>query len=226
MNLEVEDTGCGISEEDLKCIGSAYVQLGSKVSRNGGTGLGLAICRQLADVMGGGLSVKSELGKGSTFSVTIPSVMVAEKGNGERGTGNGEISNIQHPISNSQFAVRRILIVDDSKMNLMVLKARLKKMGDFDISLASDGHEALDLLAEPGDKPFDLVLTDMWMPQLDGAGLVKAVRANPALAGMRVVVVTADVEFRHKYAGIGFDGILLKPITSDKLAEVLFGEGR
>ena len=158
--------------------------------------------------------------------------MVAEKGNGERGTGNGEVSNIQHPISNSQFAVRRILIVDDSKMNLMVLKARLKKMGDFDITLASDGQEALDMmttldmLAATNARPFDLVFTDMWMPRLDGAGLVKAVRANPALAGMRVVVVTADVEFQSKFADIGFDGILLKPITSDKLAEVLFGEGR
>ena len=232
FRLEVEDTGCGISEEDLKSIGAAYVQLGSNISRNGGTGLGLSICRQLAAAMGGELDVKSELGKGSTFSVAIPGVKVAV---GDKCS----ISNIQHPTSNSQFpipnsqfAVRRILIVDDSKMNLMVLKAHLKKMGNFDIALASDGKEALDMmttldmLTSLNAQPFDLVLTDMWMPQLDGAGLVKAMRANPALAGTRVVVVTADVEFQDKYAEMGFDGILLKPITADKLAEILFGGGR
>ncbi len=63
----------------------------------------------------------------------------------------------------------------------------------------------------------------MWMPRLDGAALVKALRADPALAGLRVVVVTADVEFRAKFAKLGFDGILLKPITTEKLAQTLEG---
>ena len=64
------------------------------------------------------------------------------------------------------------------------------------------------------------------MPHLDGTGLVKAIRADPALAETHVVVVTADVEFRASFAAIGFDGILLKPVTRDRLAKVLAKEGR
>ena len=117
----------------------------------------------------------------------------------------------------------RILVVDDAKMNRMVLKALLEHLGQTDVAFAADGEEALACLRAPGERPFDLVLTDMWMPRLDGAALVKALRADPALAGLRVIVVTADVEFRAKFAKLGFDGILLKPITTEKLAQTLEG---
>ena len=225
FRFEVEDTGCGIGEEDLKHIGSAYVQVGAKDSRNGGTGLGLAICRQLVAAMGGSLGVKSALGKGSTFTVTIPGVTVA--GNGERGMGNGERGMGNGETGDSAPAVPvsatppRILVVDDSKMNVMVLMALLKHLGDFDIASAADGQEALEVLKSPASGRFDLVMTDMWMPRLDGAGLVKAIRADPALSGVRVLVVTADVEYQTKAAEIGFDGILLKPVTREKLAAAL-----
>ena len=82
------------------------------------------------------------------------------------------------------------------------------------------------MLKSKGEKSFDLVLTDMWMPMLDGVGLVKAIRADPALSGMRVVVVTADVEFRAKFAEDGFDDILLKPVTRDNLVELLAKEAK
>ena len=119
--------------------------------------------------------------------------------------------------------MRRILLVDDSRMNLMVLQAFLKHLGQFEIALAADGREALDLLRTPGTAPYDLVLTDMWMPNLDGEGLVRAVRADPALASLRVVIVTADVELQSQAAAMGFDGILFKPVTSAKLAHILAG---
>ena len=106
-------------------------------------------------------------------------------------------------------------------MNLMVLKALLKQLGSFEIALASDGNEALKALKASGDVPFTLVLTDMWMPNLDGEGLLKAIREDPALADLRVVVVTADVELRTKGVEMGFDDILLKPVTSESLAKVL-----
>ena len=105
----------------------------------------------------------------------------------------------------------------------MVLKAHLKRLGDYEIALAMDGQEALAALEAADEKPFDLVFTDMWMSNLDGEGLVKAIRANPALATVRVIVVTADVEIRDKAAELGFDGILLKPITSESLAHILNG---
>ena len=225
LRVEVEDTGCGISEEDLARIGSAYVQVGSKMSRNGGTGLGLAICKQLTAAMGGRIDVESELGKGSTFTVTIPGVKVVESEVGENSSSSRKDAGIHTPTQNSNSHLR-ILIVDDSKMNVMVLKAQLKNLGQFEVASAGDGQEALELLRSRGAKSFDLVLTDMWMPMLDGSGLVKAIRADPALSGMRVVVVTADVEFRAKFAEDGFDDILLKPVTRDNLVELLAKEAR
>jgi CheY-like chemotaxis protein len=111
------------------------------------------------------------------------------------------------PRVDSVSAPRRILAVDDSRLNLMVLKALLKGMGDFEVVSAADGQEALKILESPSERPFDLVLTDMWMPNLDGEGLAKAIRANPALASLRVIVVTADVEFREKAAELGFGAV-------------------
>ena len=234
LSLAVEDTGCGISEEDLGRIGSAYVQVGSKMSRNGGTGLGLAICRQLATAMGGRIDVVSKLGKGSTFTVTIPGVKVVESGGVKSGgVKSGGVEELTHPLThspthplNNSPTCLRILIVDDSKMNIMVLKAQLKNLGQFEVASAGDGQEALELLRSKGANSFDLVLTDMWMPRMDGEGLVKAIRADPLLSGLRVVVVTADVEFRAKFDAVGFDDLLLKPVTRASLVELLAKEAK
>ena len=111
-------------------------------------------------------------------------------------------------------------------MNIMVLKAQLKNLGQFDVVSAGDGQEALELLRSKGANSFDLVLTDMWMPRMDGEGLVKAIRADPLLSGLRVVVVTADVEFRAKFEAVGFDDLLLKPVTRDSLVELLAKEAK
>ena len=229
FRLEVEDTGCGISEEDLRRIGSAYVQVGSKISRNGGTGLGLAICKHLAVSMGGVLEVDSKLGHGSTFAVVIHNVKVVSAASGADGGTKGgaepkkSLTEEPHLASAGPKSKmpRRLLIVDDSKMNLMVLKALLTHVGDFDVTTASDGQEALEVLEAPDVKPFDLVLTDMWMSRMDGMGLVKAIRSNSAHSSMCVIVVTADVEYQGKYEEMGFDGILLKPITTDRLVKTL-----
>ena len=109
-------------------------------------------------------------------------------------------------------------------MNVMVLKAQLKNLGQFDVLSAADGQEAIEMLRSPEAGRFDLVLTDMWMPRLDGAGLAKAIRSDPALSGLHLVVVTADVEFRTKFAECGFNDILLKPVTRDKLSEMMAKE--
>jgi signal transduction histidine kinase/CheY-like chemotaxis protein len=221
FRLEVEDTGCGISEEDLKQLGSAYVQVGAKRSRNGGTGLGLAICRQLVAAMGGRLEIRSTLGAGSTFSIVIPGVKVSSGSAAENGTGGADET--PAPAGGAQSRnesprrVRRILVVDDSKMNCMVLAALLKQLGEFEVATVLSGREALELLDAAGPEPFDVVMTDMWMPDMDGGELVRAIRANSAHASLRVFVVTADVELREKSEEMGFDGILLKPVTAESL---------
>ena len=102
-------------------------------------------------------------------------------------------------------------------MNLMVLKALLKRLGDFDVETAPDGKAAYERLEKKDQPRFDGVLTDMWMPEMDGAGLASVIREHPDLFSMPVYVVTADVELQKDYAEKGFDDILLKPVTIDLL---------
>ena len=221
FRIDVEDTGCGISDEDKVRIGSAYVQVGAKLARNGGTGLGLAICSQLAAAMGGKLDFDSVLGRGSRFSVIIPGVRPASA---PTQTSTRDTSASSESDANHDEAIHRlkhILIVDDMGVNLMVLKAHLKNIGDFNVEMAADGVQALEILNAPGAEPFDLVLTDMWMPNMNGDKLVKAIRETPSLSSLRVIAVTADVGLRGKFAKMGFDGILLKPITRDNLRAIL-----
>ena len=237
LRPEVEDTGCGISKEDLKQITSPYVQVDSKLARHGGTGIGLAVCRKLASAMGGDLSIVSELGKGSTFAVTVFNVKVTEEApvedevletdrieirpNTSQQEPAAAVKEEEKPDESAEVvAQKRILIVDDQKVNLMVLKAMLKKIGPFDIVMARDGKEALDILVS-ADTPFALVLTDMWMPVIDGEGLVRAIRADEKLAALPVHVVTEDTEMQGKYSKIGFDGMQLKPVSVEKLKEII-----
>ena len=236
LRLEVEDTGIGISEEDLKRITSPYVRVDAKSSRHGGTGIGLALCRKLTDAMGGEFSITSTLGKGSTFTVTLRGIEVTDAAPVEDHDPLAELlvvsSNAPCPAqapaeakkeekpAETAAASKRILIVDDQKVNLVVLKTMLKKLGSFDVVMAKDGQEALDIL-NSAESPFDIVLTDMWMPVMDGEGLVRAIRADGKLAALPVHVVTADTEMPGKYRELGFDGILLKPVTVEKLKATL-----
>ena len=233
LRLEVEDTGIGIGEEDLKRITSPYVRVDAVQSRHGGTGIGLALCRKLTAAMGGEFSIVSALGKGSTFTVTLFDVKVTDAAPVEDQDPLVELLAAARPKAKTTepapapegkapetAASKRVLIADDQKVNLVVLKTMLKKLGDFDVVMAKDGKEALELLTS-AEKPFDLVLTDMWMPVMDGEGLVRAVRAEGKLAALPVHVVTADTEMPGKYRELGFDGILLKPVTVEKLREIV-----
>ena len=209
--LEVEDTGCGISEEDQKRIDSPYTQVGSKLARNGGTGLGLAICRQLAGAMGGVMLLKSRVGTGSVFSVKIPGVKVADGFAAASASAAAE----EKPLEAKKIS--RVLVVDDSKVNILVMKAMLARIGMADIETAMDGKEAYAKLTDPSVPRVDLVLTDMWMPKMNGEGLVRAIRGNPSLADMPVYAVTADVEIQKTHKSMGFTGIFLKPVTIEVL---------
>ncbi|MBE6381844.1 MAG: amino acid permease [Lentisphaerae bacterium] len=234
LKFEVEDTGVGISELDQKRIASPYVQVSAKTARHGGTGLGLAICKQLSAAMGGSLSLVSQLGKGSTFTVKIPNVKISsadprpsvhpqasiELTPPVSTVAEGE-STPKSPAPTGTLEGLRILIADDSKMNLMVLKAMLMRLGKPTIVMAEDGEEAWKKMTEEGAPAFDIVLTDMWMPKLDGEGLAKRIRAEERFAKIPVYVITADVELSMTFAEKGFDGIQLKPVTVEKLKEIL-----
>ena len=101
------------------------------------------------------------------------------------------------------------------------MKAMLNKIGVVEVEFAENGREALDKLEK--DHGFDWVMSDMWMPVMDGPELVKRIRADERLSKLRVCSITADVEARATYREQGFDALLLKPVTIDKLLE-LFGK--
>lgn len=223
FRFAVIDTGCGISEEDQERVAQPYVQVGIKSNRGKGTGLGLAICKQLVAKMNGEIELESALGKGTTFTVIIPDVEEEEKESGRHLTAT---QRIRMAVDNNLEAKLHVLIVDDVMTNLMVLKTMLKKFGIADIEMVDNGFDALKKLREAEDggdggtrKPFDLVMTDMWMPGMDGEKLVKEIRSNPSWAKLPVYAVTADIEAQKGYASMGFSGIMLKPVTMEKLKD-------
>ena len=214
LELSVADTGRGISEEDIGRIFQPFVQLADKNHRDG-TGLGLAICQRLAALMGGELKVESEVGVGSTFTVTLRHIETVDPSSvrAERGEEEPERAGQAGP------SPSRVLVVDDSPVNRAVLKAMLARCGVEEVAMAGNGREALVLLK--GGAHFDLVLSDLWMPEMDGRALVHAVRADAKLAGLPVYLVTADVEARSQAEADGFTGVLLKPITLEGLRSLL-----
>jgi signal transduction histidine kinase len=253
FTLAVEDTGCGISEADLKRLATPFVQVGAQKAKAGGTGLGLSICRKLAKAMGGELRIASVLGKGTTFAIVVPGVKVCLKSEGVMECGSvgvkseelrvksGEPDNAnppqlstlnsQLPTPNSQPSTlhsslstlnsHRILVADDTKMNQLVLKTMFSKLGVKDMTFANNGREALDILRDPEAPPFDLVLTDLFMPEMTGEELVAEIRADPTLVANRVYLFTAEVEMKNTYAEKGFDGILLKPANLEDIRKLL-----
>ncbi len=205
LTLSVADTGKGISEANVAHILQPFVQLVDKNHRDG-TGLGLPICQKLATLMGGKLTVTSKVGVGSTFTVSLRDVSTAEPPISQ-----SEPS--KHPVSS--FSPARVLVVDDSSINRMVLKAMLARSGVTDVAMAENGRAALAALKESPD--FDMVFSDLWMPEMDGNELIHAIRADAKLAHLPVYLVTADVEARNQAESNGFTSILLKPITLEKL---------
>lgn len=216
LHVEIQDTGCGISADDQKHIDSPYEQTDNKLARHSGTGFGLAVGRQFVEAMGGKLTVKSAVGKGTTFYIDIPNLKIAQQVEPVH-----TIVEVLHELKPASEKKPKILLVDDSKMNLTVLKALMKRLGDFDIETAMDGKEALERLRRTDKPGFDTILTDMWMPEMDGEGLAKAIRADERFSNLPVYVITADVELKETYAEKQFDDILLKPVTIDGLRSLL-----
>lgn len=215
--MSVSDTGIGIPADRQGDLMQPYVQLQPR-GPNGGTGLGLYICRRLVEAMGGTLTLVSEYGRGSTFTLTIHGVREVATS-----TPNGETSEATPSADASRrrmARVPRILLVDDAEINLKVTQSLLRRIGCTDVVLAHSGAEALATLR--ADPSITCVLTDMWMPEMDGNALAVAIRGDPAMAHLPVYAVTGN-------AGMvltdgAFDGVLLKPITSDGLKTIFWKE--
>ena len=216
LEVSVSDTGCGIPHDMLAHILDPFVQVedpNHMADRAKGTGLGLSICRGLVRIMGGKLVVESEPGEGSTFKICIPNVSTsADKPTSTVKT----VSSLKHP-------PKRVLVVDDSSVNRQVLTAFLSRAGVEFIDQAGDGKEALVKLDSDmkAGRPHDFVFSDFWMPNMNGLEFIEKLRGDARFGKLPVFAVTADTEARHDVRASLFSGILLKPLTQEKLIDVL-----
>ncbi len=212
VGFRVRDTGIGIAPEQRRRIFETFAQADSSAARrSGGSGLGLSISRQLVELMEGEIGVESEHGVGSTFWVEIPMPPAQEP------------STVPVP-DDTEVRRRRagasLLVVDDHAANRTVAVSRLEAMG-YRATAAASGEEALDLLAT---QPFDAVLMDCQMPELDGYETTRRLRASePAGQRVPVIAVTADAlpENRQRCLEAGMDDYLAKPFRSAELAQIL-----
>ena len=213
LEVSVSDTGCGIPADMLTRILDPFVQVldpSHAADRAGGTGLGLSICRSLAKVMGGEIAVESELGRGSTFRVRIPGVAVGEE---------EAAPAAEAPQGTAEHIPERALVVDDSAVNRAVLTALMRRAGVGSVDHSCDGAEALAALdaAETAGRPYDFVMTDFWMPNMNGLEFIERLRAEQRFRSLPVFAVTADTEVQQDPRSGLFTGILFKPMTYDKL---------
>lgn len=210
LTLVVRDTGCGIPEANLARIMEPFEQVGTR--KVAGSGLGLAIVKQLLTRMDGSIEFGSRVGVGTVVKVRLNNVREAVLESHDPTVLKRRLSDVR----SEGVRPKRILIVDDSPVNLAVMKGMLKLLGHTDVVTAANGLEALEAIAGT-EKPFDCVLTDVWMPEMDGTEFVKALRASPEMRDLPVMAVTADVEERLAGKESGFTDVLLKPITLAKM---------
>ena len=212
--LSVDDTGIGIPREAVDRLFQRFSQVDASTTRRfGGTGLGLAISRELVQSMGGTVEVDSVLGQGSTFQVTLP---LAEEDVALEPAPQGQAG----PAARTR--VLRILLAEDNTVNQRVATALLKRDGH-EVQVASNGREAVDAYARG---PWDLVLMDVRMPEMDGLSASRAIRENERASGARrvpIIALTASAmpDERSACLGAGMDEVLAKPITGDELRAVL-----
>jgi CheY-like chemotaxis protein/HPt (histidine-containing phosphotransfer) domain-containing protein len=213
LRFEVADTGVGISVDAQGSVFNDFCQEDGSISRKfGGTGLGLAICQQLSRAMGGEIGVQSEEGAGSTFWFTINV--------GKSLKSESEIQPESHRLLRGLHA----LAVDDNRTNREILAVQLQALGIRSES-ATDGYQALEKLRESleaGD-PFDLVISDMNMPGMDGLELAQAIKSDPSIAGTRLVLL-ASVGSEHSSKALRDQGVLCcltKPVSQTRLFQKL-----
>lgn len=210
IKITVSDTGIGFSEEVKEQLFKPFQQADASTTRQyGGTGLGLAICRQLLKVMGGTISASSVEGKGSDFSITLPL--------------NHARSRFE-PIDKMAERIQglNLLVVDDNLINLDFMKARFTKW-NCKVTTASHGREALKAI-QSTSKPFDLLLLDMLMPDMDGLELGREIKnlMGDETPGMILVTSSRLGEEKQEALELGFSKVIYKPVRQKELISALF----
>lgn len=220
LKIRVTDTGIGMKEEELKHIFDAFQRLDEKRNQSvEGTGLGMTITKQLIELMGGKISVRSKYGKGTTFYLELPQeILDPAPAQFQRKRKKAEQ---QYRVSFVAPGVR-ILAVDDNPMNLAVLRGLLKKT-EMQVDLVQSGLEAIAAVQK---ERYDMILMDHMMPKMDGIETMKQIRRlagnqNP-MAPIIVLTANATAGSQKQYIEEGFDDYLAKPVQSEKLEQMIF----
>ncbi len=212
VKFEISDTGIGISEETQKRLFQAFTQAdGSTTRKYGGTGLGLSISKHLVEMMGGNIGVFSTPGQGSIFWFTA----TFEKQSGRAQPVFPDAESLEN---------LRVLVVDDNKTNRKILTNQLHSWGMI-YNEADSAQAALQKLraTRARGRAYDLVLTDLVMPDMDGFDLARAIKSEPGLSATRIILLTSNC---HRGNGlqareIGIDAFLTKPIRQSQLFDCL-----
>ena len=211
------DTGIGMSKEYLAVIFEEFSrERTSTESQIQGTGLGMSIVKELVDLMGGTITVESELGKGSTFRVTFkhrigenPEVKHSEK---------------QEAVVYQEFEGKRILLAEDNELNAEIAMTILSEAG-FEVEHASDGVVCIDMLQKASCGYYDLILMDVQMPNMDGYKATRTIRAmkDPCRNNIPIIAMTANAfdEDKKNAFDAGMNGHIAKPISIPVLMQTL-----
>ncbi len=215
ISIQVQDTGLGIDEKKLGTIFEKFTQADGSISRQfGGTGLGLAITKRLVEMQNGSVRVQSTLGKGSTFTVTLPCEAVIAP---QRETTTDTVAAPAVPIPNAA----RLLLVEDNLVNQKVVLAMLRKKG-YKIDIANDGREALARLeANPDD--YQVILMDVQMPVMDGIETTRSIRRNTRWDRLPIIAMTAHAMNgdQERCMQAGMNSYISKPVQPAHLISTI-----
>ncbi|MGK7900652.1 MAG: CHASE2 domain-containing protein [Hormoscilla sp.] len=210
LRFQVEDTGVGMSPEQVAKIFLPFEQVGETSRRSQGTGLGLAISQQIAEMMGANIQVRSFLGAGTTFwfDLDVPAINTSQATDTDLGI-----------IKEYVGKQRKILLVDDNWENKVILRRLLEPIG-FIIWEAGNGEEGLEMASK---KRPDLIISDMFMPVMDGVEMIRRLRSKAEFKQLPIIASSASAyeSDRQKSREAGCDDFLPKPIVTEHLLEKL-----
>ena len=208
LRITVSDTGCGIAEEDLNRLFKEFTRLKNAQGKEG-FGLGLAITNKLVHLLGGEINVKSEVGVGTTFEVTLPLECTSDS-----------LSSKEPNDNDAVVANARLLLIDDDPLQLSMMEAMLKHPS---LSVTVCGHPD-ELFIYLQQQQYDVIITDIQMPAMNGIDLINKIKEFPGAGNVPVIAMTARSDMNtERLSHYGFATCLHKPFTGKELLQVIAG---